>query len=117
MAMRVNMLRFRLSNERQPRTKNVQPAQRTTGVVRTNWIQRETSPDIQGGAFGIKCDIARTRTGKVRAAPIQSRRVMSRSSESSSGFAVEIAFGSSAIPQIGHAPALSRSTSGCIGQV
>src|SRR2546423_2413790 len=117
MAIRVNMLRCRLSNERQPRTKNGQPAQRTTGVVRTNWIQRDTSPAIQGGAFGIKCDIARRKTGKVSAAPIQSRRVMSVNSESSSGLAAEIVFGSRAIPQIGQSPGLSRSISGCIGQV
>src|ERR1043166_1899449 len=113
-AMRVNMLRWRLSRERQPRTKNGQPAHRTTGVVRTNWIQRDTSPDIQGGAFGTRCDIARTKTGNVNAAPIQSRRVMSVNTESSSAVAAEMVFGSSAIPQIGQSPGSSRSISGCI---
>src|SRR4051794_17003207 len=117
MAMSVNMLRCRLSNERQPRTKNGQPAQRTTGVVRTNWIQRDTSPDIQDGAAGTRCDIARKKTGTVSAAPIQSRRVMSINSESSSGLSAEIVFGSSAMPQIGQSPGLFRSISGCIGQV
>src|ERR1700736_5941019 len=117
MAISVNMLRCRLTKERQPRTRNGQPAQRTTGVVSANWIQRDASPENHGGAFGIKCDIARIKTGSVSAAPIQSRRVMSVNSESSSGLAAEMVFGSSAIPQIGQAPGLSRSISGCIGQV
>src|SRR4030088_1995805 len=112
MAMRVNMLRFRLTIERQPRTKNGQPAHRTTGVVRANWIQRDASPDIQGGAFGIKWDIARRKTGKVSTAPIQSRRFMSVNSESSSTVAAEMFFGSRAIPQIGQAPGAFRSISG-----
>src|SRR5205085_6599070 len=115
--MSVNMLRCRLNNECQPRTKNGQPAQRTAGVARTNWIQRDASPAIQAGALGIRCDIANKKTGKVRTAPIQSRRVMSLSSESSSGLAAEIVFGSRAIPQMGQAPGLSLSISGCIGQV
>jgi len=69
------MLRFRLNNERPPRTKNGQPAQRTTGVVRMNWIQRDTSPDVQGGAFGIRCDIARKkdRQGQRHANPEPAR--------------------------------------------
>jgi hypothetical protein len=54
MAIRVNMLRFRLRSERQPRTKNGQPAQRTTGVVSANWSQREASPESQEGAPGSR---------------------------------------------------------------
>src|SRR5204862_1783112 len=102
MAMSVDMFRCRLTNDCKPRTKNGQPAHRTTGVVSANWIQRETSPDVHSGAFGNRCDIASTKTGKVSAAPVQRRRVMSLSSESSSGGVAEKIFGSSAIPQIGH---------------
>src|SRR4051794_28040179 len=117
MAMSVNMLRWRLSKERQARTKKGQPAQRTTGVVSANWIQRDASPDIHSGAVGTKCDIARMKTGNVNPAPIQRRRVMSVNSESSSAVVAEMVFGSSAIPQIGQSPGVSRSISGCIGQV
>ena len=35
-AIRVNILRFQLMMERQPRWKNGQPAQKTTGVVSAN---------------------------------------------------------------------------------
>ena len=47
---------------------------------------------------------------------VQKRHVMSRRSGFSS-CAVVIVLGSSAIPQIGHAPGPSRTISGCIGQV
>ena len=39
MAISVNILRLRVTNERQPRTKNGQPAQRTTGVANANWMR------------------------------------------------------------------------------
>src|SRR5207237_4494949 len=61
--------------------------------------------------------MARRKTGKVSAAPIQKRRVMSRSSELSSAEPAEIVRGSKAIPQIGQSPGRSRTISGCIGQV
>ena len=44
MAISVNMFKCRVSSERQPRRKNGQPAQSTTGVVSANCIQREASP-------------------------------------------------------------------------
>ena len=54
-------------------------------------------------------------SGRVSATPIQKRLVML----TNSGFAESLVAtrGSSAIPQMGQAPGLSRSTSGCIGQV
>jgi hypothetical protein len=54
---------------------------------------------------GTMFTIARSRTGSAKVAPIQKRRVMSRSSapDSSSGFDVAT-FASSAIPQIGQSP-------------
>jgi hypothetical protein len=61
--------------------------------------------------------MARRKTGKVSAAATQKRRVMSVNSASSWGVPAEIVFGSSAMPQIGQSPGLSRSISGCIGQV
>src|SRR5437868_3659021 len=117
MAMSVNMLRLRVRIERAPRLKNGQPAHKTTGVLSTNWIQREGSPESHAGAFGIRCNIARKKTGKARAAPIQKRRLMSINSELSSAPSAEIVSGSRAIPQIGHSPGESRWISGCIGQV
>ena len=61
------MLRRRLTSDCQPRTKNGQPAHSTTGVLRTNCIQRDGSPSTQVGAFGNRCAIATTNTGSVRA--------------------------------------------------
>ena len=78
------MLKCRVRSDRQPRTKNGQPAQSTTGVERMNCVQRDTSPMTQCGASGSMCAIASRKTGSVSAAPIQKRRVMSRSSPSSS---------------------------------
>ena len=54
--------------------------------------------------------------GRLNAAAIQNRRVMSSSSGFGSSSAV-IVRGSSAMPQIGQAPGASRTISGCIGQV
>ena len=38
-AISVNMFRLRVTSDCQPRTKKGQPAQRTTGVANTSWIQ------------------------------------------------------------------------------
>ncbi len=117
MAMSVNMLSERWAMDCQARTKNGQPHQRTTGVLRMNCVQRETSPCIHAGAVGTRCDIASTNTGRLKAAPIQKRRAMSSSSVVSSGVLAEIVFGSKAMPQIGQEPGPICSTSGCMGQV
>jgi hypothetical protein len=55
-------------------------------------------------------------SGTLSAAPIQNRRVMSRSSGSGPSAPVAVR-GSSAMPQIGHVPGPSRTICGCIGQV
>ena len=55
--------------------------------------------------------------GTVSAAPTQKRNPMLRSSaSSSSGAPAAVMRASSAMPQIGHDPGLSETTSGCIGQ-
>ena len=41
-AISVNMLRFRVTTEAQPRTKNGQPAHNTTGVASTSCSQFES---------------------------------------------------------------------------
>ena len=46
-AISVNMLRLRVSSDCQPRTKNGQPAQSTTGVAKANWIQFDNVGSIK----------------------------------------------------------------------
>ena len=118
MAMSVNMLRLRLTIDAQPRWKNGQPPQRTTGVARANSIQASSLGDK---ACTRECrpsmaDMAMTISGAVSARLIQNRRAMRRSSglASSSGVTVR---GSSAMPHLGHAPGPRWRTSGSIGQV
>jgi hypothetical protein len=51
-AISVNMLRWRLTTDAQPRWKNGQPAHSTTGVAKTNWIQlRDHVSHCVAGAF------------------------------------------------------------------
>ena len=98
--MSVNMLSERLRSDCQPRSKNGHPPHNTTGVLKMNCTQRDqialhpSRRDAEEDAPSRA-----TNTGKLSAAPIQKRRVMSRSS----------AFSSSA-PAIGRssAPAPSR---------
>src|SRR5882762_1570221 len=100
------MLRCRELSEFQPRTKNGQPAQRTTGGEKMNWIHWLRRGGIQWSRCrpGMKCAMASRKTGAVRRVAIQKRRVMSLASElSSSGLAVTET-GSRAIPQIGQYP-------------
>src|ERR1700740_1662114 len=101
----------------QPRSKNGQPPHITTGVASSNSIQPIARTDNQccNGCPGIRSDIPRNRTGIVSATLIQKRRDI----ESSSGFVSSSTTerGSSAIPQVGHAPGSVRTTCGCIGQV
>src|SRR5882672_3769754 len=67
-AIRVNMFRWRVRSEFQPRTKNGQPAQRTTGVVKMNCIHWLRRGGIQCARRrpGMKCVIASRKTGAVR---------------------------------------------------
>src|SRR4029453_10205371 len=113
--MSVNMFRWRFTIDCQPRTKNGQPPQRTTGVAR-----RSSSQPIVMGSTRINAandsDIASTNSGTVSTALTQNRRVMSISSWSGSSSAAGV-IRSSAMPQIGQLPGWSRTTSGCMGHV
>ncbi len=111
------MLRFQVRSESQARWKKGQPAQRTTGVLRANWSQREVSLMTQAGGLGRRCAIARRKTGRLRAAPIHMRRDMSSSSLVSSSSPLETVLGSRAMPQMGQLPGVGCSIWGCIGQV
>ncbi len=111
------MFRFRVRTEAQPRTKNGRPAHSTTGVARASWIQFDAVGGTRSCTQSKKWPpISKRTTGTLRASPIQNLRVMSRSSSLGPVSAVTIT-GSSAIPQIGHAPGPGRRISGCIGQV
>ena len=64
-------------------SRNGQPAQRTTGVLKANWIQRESCPPSASlicFSPGTISPIASKNTGSVRTAPIQNRQVRSSSS-------------------------------------
>ena len=115
--MSVNMLRLRVRTEAQPRTKNGQPHQSTTGVASTSCSHTDTC----GGTRSLtqlsrSPPISSRTTGIVNATPIQNRRVMSSSSALGPVSAVTMT-GSRAIPQIGHAPGPGWRICGCIGQV
>src|SRR6266702_3234787 len=97
------MFRLRFTIDCQPRTKNGQPPQRTTGVARTNSTQVRARSEISLSSGAPR-----------RFAPIAARRIGIVSSGFSSSFA-EMTRGSSAIPQIGHDPGSERTISGCIG--
>ena len=116
-AISVNMLRLRLITDAQPRSKNGQPAQSTTGVARRSCSQFDgllPQEHVQVGEMPAHLE------GQDRAAsstsPIQKRRVMSASSGFGPASAVTSS-GSSAMPQIGQLPGPTCRTSGCIGQV
>ncbi len=116
-AMSVNMLRLRVTTERQPRTKNGQPPQRTTGVARRNSVHDSAVSGKSRASRpppGRYAPIAMARTGSVRTALTQNRRRMSTSSGFSSSARVTV-LGSSPMPQIGQLPGSLRTTSGCIG--
>jgi hypothetical protein len=117
-AISVNMLRLRVTTECQPRTKNGQPAQSTTGVASTSWAHATAAcgKNRIGLIAGKSSPSIDQSSGTVSTTPIQKRRVISMSSWFSPSSAVG-ASGSSAIPQIGQAPGASRRISGCIGHV
>ena len=112
------MFRWRDRTDAQPRSKNGQPPHPTTGVATASCAHgshgaviqcRTASPPTASPAIG-------TRSGKVSSADHLKRRSMSSSSGLASS-SRDATSGSSAMPQIGHAPGVSRTTSGCIGQV
>ncbi len=125
------MLSCQLANERQPRSRNGQPAHSTTGVASTASRHCAQVTDIRCGKPDIAASlstaaprsrkrtpspIASHNTGIDSASAIQKRRVMSTSSGFSSSAVVGMTR-SSAIPQMGQLPGPARRISGCIGQV
>src|SRR3546814_10738018 len=80
MAIRVNMLRWRVFSEAQPRSKNGAPAHSATGVASANCTQPDALGEIRPLRSTRWPPISSTNTGTVRAAAIQNRRVMSASS-------------------------------------
>src|SRR5580658_3261497 len=112
------MFKLRFTSESQPRSKNGQPPQITTGVASTNSIHEIARIESKccTGCPGRRSDIARKKTGKLNATEIQKRRDMDPSSGFSSSCAAAVR-GSSAMPQIGHEPGPGRLICGCIGQV
>ena len=117
-AINVNMLRRIVTSERQPRTKNGAPPHRMTGLASTSWAQGSARAaaaptSITPGAISTMA-IAISGTDSARLT--QNRRVMSSSSGSGGSTALTVR-GSSAMPQIGHAPGSAWTTSGCIEQV
>src|SRR5579871_393407 len=117
MAINVNMFIERFTTDAQPRWKNGQPPQRTTGLASKSSSHANPPPEIKRctGMPGSMPAIAIPSSGAVSAKLTQNRRVMSRSSGLSSSAAT--VRGSKAIPQIGQCPGPSRTISGCIGQV
>ena len=57
------MLSWRLTSEAQPRSKNGQPPQRTTGVARANWIQTSARPPSRDARSRARDHLAPSRAG------------------------------------------------------
>ena len=108
-----------LISDLQKRSKNERPHHRTTGVDSANSSQGR----FNGSPFRARVKacgqnmlaMAIANSGTVKATPTEKRRVMSPNSGFSSR--APTVRGSSAMPQIGHAPGSARTISGCIGQV
>ncbi len=103
--------------EAQPRWKNGQPPQSTTGVASTSCTQVRRRPESRCdiGAPTTISAMAMNSRGAIKTRLIQNRRVMSTSSGLTS--VVVTVRGSSAMPQMGQKPGSSRTIWGCIGQV
>ena len=115
--MSVNMFRFRVMTDRQPRWKKGHAPHRTTGVAKASSIRWRVPPLGRSPARpGSMAPIERTSSGALSARLTQKRRDISASSGFSSS-SMDGVIGSSAIPQIGHEPGTSSITSGCMGQV
>ena len=116
-AISVNMFRLRVTSDCQPRAKNGQPPQSTTGVARTSWVQSHAAGPSAATRPGASISpIASASTGTVSARLTQKRRVMSTSSWFGPSSAVTSS-GSSAMPHFGQLPGPTRRTSGCMGHV
>ena len=106
-------LRWRIESTQ--RTRKGQPAHSTTGLASASSSQERAAPDSAGSTCAppMPSTSEATVSGNVQT----KRRVKSRSSGLLSGASAEGSRGSSAMPQIGHAPGASRRICGCIGQV
>src|SRR5690348_7395129 len=112
------MLGLRLRTDSQPRWKKGKAAQSTTGLARSNSIQTFVRSSTQlSNDTPIIGAIATIRSGIDRTALTQNRLVKSTSSGFGPSSPDGTPIGSSAMPQIGQEPGLSRTISGCIGQV
>src|SRR5665811_1325058 len=116
-AIRVNIFRFQVLTDFQPRTKKGQPPHKTTGVASTNSIHcttcMERPPGSQDGARSAV--IASTNAGNASTELTQNLRVILLSSLLSSSTLTVT--GSSVMPHFGQLPGWSCLTSGCMGQV
>src|SRR5437868_248093 len=113
------MLRLRVRKEFHPRAKKGAPPQSTTGAASASCSHAEARvmPKSCSNPEVNMPPILMATRGTVRARPTQKRRRILRSSPSSSSDVLSAATrDSSAVPQIGHDPGLSETTSGCIGQ-
>src|SRR5581483_10554259 len=112
------MFGLALTMDARKRWKNGQPHHHTTGVAHASEIQfTVAAPSVIVNDSRVSMSIIAIRnTGAPNATEIQNRRVMS----TSSGFGLSDRSGtrgSSAMPHFGHAPGLSDTTSGSIGQI
>ena len=110
------MFRWRFTTDVQPRTKNGQPPQRTTGEASANCVQVIAAGDMTccSGCPGRTSEIMKARIGSVSASETRKRRIMSSSSGLPASSRLTVT-GSSAMPHFGHAPGPIWRTSGSIG--
>ena len=117
MAISVNIFSRSVTIDFQPRSKKGQPPHRTTGVASASSTQlRDWNDHSRNGAKPAISPIAISSSGKVNAQLTQNRRVISCNSSLGSSSAEKVR-GSSAMPQIGHAPGARVTISGCMGHV
>ena len=113
----VNMLRLRFTIDCQPRTKNGQPPQSTTGEASPSEIHVTSrgANRLRTGSPGMNSLMASNSKGNVRAVLTQKRRFIPISSAFCSSPVTMR--GSRVMPQIGQLPGASRIICGCIGHV
>ena len=110
------MLKRRERSDAQPRWKNGHPAPKTTRLASASWIPFDSCPPTGKRPPNRSSPMASATTGTAPAAASQARRRMSIASWLGPASA-DTSSGSSAMPQIGHAPGWSWRTSGSIGQM
>ena len=112
------MFRWRFTTDVQPRTKNGQPPQRTTGEASANCVQVIAAGDMTccSGCPGRTSETMKARIGSVSASETRNRRIMSSSSGLPASSRLTVT-GSSAMPHFGHAPGPIWRTSGSMGHV